>query len=467
MKRRYRPYLHAVVLTAILIGAQPRPAASQPVPAALAAVPPASPAWLRAPGQRSPGQPSRPAEPRPSPSPDPGQPIRAAEPGQSPPAAEPGQSRRTREPGQPPRAPEPGQPSRAAEPGQSPAPAPSSESQPVDPPEPEKPDLTPRLREIYERRARRFLTDWEGPPLEEDFLLERKTAQWALLHEEGKYRYVKAWAEARGVRFVEARTRIWVKELKMTEDRARFYVAQALQLGYQYPGEEAVNRFGVGSRHIVELHRTADGRWLIGLEWYSDPLGDETEAPAELPARRSSGNRGNSGLHAVTALAAQRYDRRGAVEYADTYCGLAAGCGNDHKYNPKFRNYMGEGGDCANFVSQALRYGGKLQMPLFTRADALIGHLRYAGKGDLAVRGDFGTVWRIAAGRPEGFRSFLKPGDVLGYEEKGKMTHVALITGFDSRGYPVANSHTADRYRVPFDLGWDRKTIYWFVAMRD
>lgn len=428
MKRRYRVFLHALVLAAVLGGAAPRPYAHSGAPGAgaEAAVP-----SVALPGPAL---------------------SRASQPDSSSPPAEPAEPVKPDEPVNP----------------------------PGPPPEPEKPDLTPLLRQIYERRAQRFLAGWDGPPLEDDFLLERKTAQWALLHEQGKYKYVQAWAEARGVRFVEARTKIWVKELKMTEDRARFYVAQALELGYQYPGEETVNRFGVGSRHIVELHRTADGRWLIGLEWYSDPLGDETETPAELPGARRSGARAESDRRAGTdpgeetdplapaaARVAQRYDRKGAVAYADMYCGLAAGCGNDHKYNPKMRNYMGEGGDCANFVSQALRYGGRLQMPTFTRADGLIGHLRYSGKGDLVVRGDFRTVWQIAANKPEGFRAFLKPGDVLGYEEKGKMVHVALITGFDSRGYPVGNSHTADRYRVPFDLGWDKKTIYWFVAMRD
>jgi len=359
---------------------------------------------------------------------------------------------------------------------------------PESPAEPEKPDFPALLKEIYQRRARRFVEGPAGPPLQDDFLLEKKTAQWALAHEEAKYKYVETWARERGVRFVEARSDIWAKELKVTEDRARFYVAQTLQLGYQYPGEEVVNRFGVGSHHIIELHRTADGRWLIGLEWYSDPLGDETETPAETPKRRpaaggprralaggpetldaaaaAAGAVGTS-AGAATELAARRYNREGAVQYADTYCGLAAGCGNGNKYNPKFRNYMGEGGDCANFVSQALRHGGNLPVPYFTRVDGLISHLRYAGLGDLVARGDFGTVWQIAAGKPSGFRSFVKPGDVLAYQYKGKMAHVALITGFDSRGYPVGNSHTVDRYHVPFDLGWDKSTIYWFVQMRE
>lgn len=335
--------------------------------------------------------------------------------------------------------------------------------------EPERPaaeevDLTPRLQELYERRARRLLTDAEAPPLEEDYLTERKTAQWALQHEKGKLRYVREWARNRGVQIVEAKPTIKVQRLRAQEDRVRYYVAQALQVGYQYPGEDVVNRFGVGSRHIIELHRSGD-QWLIGLEWYSDPLGDESETPAPTPGRSPSA--GGAVQPAAAVQIARQYDRQGAVQYADTYCGMAAGCGNDNKYNTRFRNFLGEGGDCANFVSQALQQGGKLRLPTFALVESLVSHLRYSGKADLVVKGDFQTVWKIAAGKPQGFRSFLDAGDVLAYQYKGKWAHTALITGFDSRGYPVGNSHTADRYHVPFDLGWDKKTVYWFLRMRD
>lgn len=338
----------------------------------------------------------------------------------------------------------------------------------------EEVDLTPRLQELYERRAQRLLTESSAPPLDEDFLQERKTAQWALQHEKGKLKYVQQWASHRGVKIVEAKPTIKVQKLKTTEDRVRFYVAQALQVGYQYPGEDVVNRFGVGSRHIVELHRSGD-QWLIGLEWYSDPLGDESETPAPTPGGGRSGKWGAGVLEATgssvglapATVIARRYDREGAVRYADTYCGLAAGCGNDHKYNTRFRNYTGEGGDCSNFVSQALQQGGKLRMPTFTLVESLVSHLRYSGKADLVVKGDFPAVWKVAAGKQNGFRSFLAVGDVLAYQYKGKFAHTALITSFDSRGYPMGNSHTADRYHVPFDLGWDKKTIYWFLRMRD
>lgn len=42
-----------------------------------------------------------------------------------------------------------------------------------------------------------------------------------------------------------------------------------------------------------------------------------------------------------------------AVNYARRYWGP-----NDSNYNPAYRNYNGSGGDCTNFVSQALNWGG-------------------------------------------------------------------------------------------------------------
>ncbi|MDT2264397.1 hypothetical protein P7H17_02880 [Paenibacillus larvae] len=39
--------------------------------------------------------------------------------------------------------------------------------------------------------------------------------------------------------------------------------------------------------------------------------------------------------------------------------------------------------------------------------------------------------------------------------------------GHDAKGYPLVNSHTADRYRVPFDLGWDKSTKYLLIHIND
>lgn len=330
-------------------------------------------------------------------------------------------------------------------------------------------DLTARLQEIYELRARWLLTDEAPPSIDSDYLPDSKTAKWALHHEHGKIRYVKQWAQNRRVRFVHSKPSIKVKQLKVTPDRARFYVAQSLALGYVYPGEEQVNMFGVGTRHIIELRRQGD-TWLISTEWYTDPLGDDTEVPDVTPALVPNA------LPPVTAAlrpqveasaAANRYDREGAVRYADEYCGIAWGCGNGNRYNPRYRDYNGVGGDCTNYISQSIRDGGGLKVPIITRVDSLAGNLQHSGRAVLVARGPFQKLWKEAAQRPEGFTAWITKGDLIAYQEKGKLEHFAIVTGLDSRGYPLVNSHTADRFHVPFDLGWDRKTVYWFFHVRD
>lgn len=327
-------------------------------------------------------------------------------------------------------------------------------------------DLTPRLQEIYETRARLLL--WGGDPsaLAPDYQTGSRTADWALSHEKGKFTYMQQWSKNRGVRLVEATPRIRVQYLGGNADRARYYVAQVLTLAYVYPGEEILNRFGVGTRHVVELRRQND-RWVISLEWYTDPLGDDTEvpdvAPALVPGPLLPGQQPSS---PVAQAARKGYDREGAVKYADTYCGLAWGCANDNRYNPRYRDYSGVGGDCTNFVSQALQQGGGLRVPQFTRVENLVSHLQYTGLGSITYRETFQQLWKRARNAEQGFHSLLRLGDLIAYQEKGKLEHFAIVTGFDSRGYPLINSHTADRYHVPFDLGWDRKTVYWLIRMR-
>lgn len=329
-------------------------------------------------------------------------------------------------------------------------------------------DLTPRLQEIYQRRAQWLLTDATPPPIEEDYLPDSKTAQWALHHERGKIHYMKQWAKNRGVRFVQSEPVIKVRKIKGTPDKARYYVAQTLALGYVYENDERVNQFGVGTRHIIELQRRG-GKWLISLEWYTDPLGDDTEIPDVTPALVTPGpllpHFAPRFLTSNTA-SDKGYDREGAVRYADQYCGLAWGCGNEHRYNPRYKDYNGVGGDCTNFVSQVLREGGGLNVPIITRVDALAGHLRHTGLASVVKQGEFHTLWKEAKGNQDGFTPWITIGDLIAYQEKGKLEHFAVVTGFDSAGYPLVNSHSADRFRVPFDLGWDRKTVYWLFHIQ-
>jgi len=58
----------------------------------------------------------------------------------------------------------------------------------------------------------------------------------------------------------------------------------------------------------------------------------------------------------------------------------------------------------------------------------------------------------------------LLSGDIVAYEKKGKVVHVSVVIGADSKGYTLVNCHNTDRNRVPWDLGWSDKGIkFWLI----
>ncbi|MGQ9823714.1 MAG: amidase domain-containing protein [Desulfotomaculales bacterium] len=297
------------------------------------------------------------------------------------------------------------------------------------------------------------------------------------------------WAVKRGVRIVEARPTLYVKWSKIQKDTAEFNLWQNLALGYQYPDQkEITNRFGIGTRHYLKLTKK-NNRWVILHDWYTDPLGDDTliskPIPAdgcadlktgskEAPAKKSTSNQSGITL----------YDRTAAVSYADKYAGLAVIAG-EKKYNPRYKDLTNRGGDCTNFVSQVLgdKEGGKLPMDsvwyyrhdsdggngstAWVRADRFVRWLLSGGRAIRVAKGSFSEVGLPTAEFPLSAVRELKEGDLIAYEEKLNIQHFAVITGYDSKGYPLVNAHTADRYHCPWDIGWDRGTVFHLFHIRD
>ena len=65
-----------------------------------------------------------------------------------------------------------------------------------------------------------------------------------------------------------------------------------------------------------------------------------------------------------------------------------------------------------------------------------------------------------------GKKKKLRPGDFVGYEKGGRITHVSTVTGQDSKGYPLVTCHNTDRLLVPWDLGWsDKKMKFWLIRV--
>ena len=86
---------------------------------------------------------------------------------------------------------------------------------------------------------------------------------------------------------------------------------------------------------------------------------------------------------------------------------------------------------------------------------ALKDFMLYSGRASLLAYGSYSEVLKASYK--------LLPGDIVAYWKKGKVVHVAVVTGADSRGYALVNCHNTDRYRVPWDLGWSDSRIRFYL----
>ncbi|MCL6634628.1 MAG: amidase domain-containing protein [Peptococcaceae bacterium] len=341
-------------------------------------------------------------------------------------------------------------------------------------------EIQAAVKEIFDARALATITGGDAGPALSCYDTTALLGRWALSHEQAKLNYIQAWAAKRGVRITEASCSLRFPWVRVRGDSAELAVHQTLQLGYVYPGDSYVNRFGIGTRHWMELVRR-EGKWLIRKDFYTDGLGDNAHAlgltPADGPAAIEAAERPASGQAAQPGT----FDREGAVSYADRFAGLAWGAGNGNRYNPRYRDLNDRGGDCTNFVSQCLAEGGGIPMDgiwfydrgsasgsqAWVRAESFGDWLVYSGRGRRLARGTFPELNQPGGKFPRGAVRELQKGDVIGYGERGYSEHLAIVVGCDSRGYPLVNAHNVDRYHCPWDMGCDRSTVFHLYRIND
>ena len=152
-----------------------------------------------------------------------------------------------------------------------------------------------------------------------------------------------------------------------------------------------------------------------------------------------------------------------AIDYAHTYCGVSDQEEFLFKYNPKYKNFNPDGGDCANFASQILHEGGNFKKngtwncsgkeatKAWVNAQGFKNYMVNSGRASYIAKGTYQQTYKAA------FE--LRPGDFVGYEKKGRITHISTVTGLDSKGYPLVTCHNTDRLLVPYDLGWSNSNI--------
>ena len=285
--------------------------------------------------------------------------------------------------------------------------------------------------------------------------------------------FLTAWSAARGIELASVAVSLRTPHIAFpARDRVRIFAVVSEAYTYRYLPGGGEGAFGLGVRHEYVLAREG-GRWYIRSDYFTDPLDQDTRIPSSAqPAAGAT-------LPTANPSAAPPRPTNAAVQYADRYCGAAPGCGNGGLYNSRYNNYNGEGGDCTNFISQALQAGGFRESGTWrydrrlgegsrawSNAEGLRDYLDRSGRAELFASGPYAAVTRQAARFPLGAAQALREGDLITYVEGGTAVHTGMVVAHDARGVPLVDTHTSDRYHVPWDLGWDRTTRYllWHVA---
>ncbi|MFM1651001.1 amidase domain-containing protein [Brevibacillus sp. B_LB10_24] len=319
------------------------------------------------------------------------------------------------------------------------------------------------------------------------YLPRERVSRYALEHELRRGQYLKAWAAKRGVEIIGAESKIRVVRLRTEGNYAKAGLIQTLKITYAYKEKElAPQAFGIGTRHAVTL-KQENGKWHVLREWYTDPMDEDSSfipaASVQTDESAIEGALPEAWVANQKKAKRPKYNRKAAVKYADKYAGAAWGAGNNNRYNKKYLDYTYLGGDCTNYASQVIgdqAEGGGLPMRggwyyrykqggsvSWVRTDAFKNFLLYSGYARLIARGSYDEVAKPTSRFPEGALAKLQPGDLIAYELGGDIDHFSVVTARDEKGYVLVNSHTGDRYHVPWDLGWDKSTKFWLIHLND
>jgi hypothetical protein len=322
------------------------------------------------------------------------------------------------------------------------------------------------LKEMLSHEVQQMFDDRNKAILEENIdiletLYDKKLRNglWAYEHELKKMKYLHKWSDKQGVEFKKINSEVIVRSAKKKGDGFTLGLLVSTEYQYVYDNDaKTVNSFRIGTYHTLDLIPQEE-HFIITKEWYADPFADSLH----LDEIKSQEIKEHILSIQPTALSALNERRISAVQYVDQYCGAASLPEYGFQYNGKYRNYNPQGGDCANFASQMLFEGASFPKnhtwnytkgegsKAWLNAHAFNNYMTHSGRASVIAQGSYDKVFKSSYK--------LLPGDYMAYEKNGKVVHISVVTGIDSKGYVLVNSHNSDRYRVPWDLGWSDKSI--------
>ncbi|CEN27023.1 amidase domain-containing protein [Paraclostridium sordellii] len=314
------------------------------------------------------------------------------------------------------------------------------------------------LENLFDHRNKAILTK-NDEVLKKLYDVNHKFGLWAYEQEVTKMKYLENWSFKQGVKFNDIKTRVKIRKIKEKEENLYGIICVvSTEYNYSYENQlDTKNMFRIGTYHYLNM-RITDNEYLITKEWYTDPFADSLH----LDNIKSDDIRNYIMANDKKDFSLTNEQKK-AIEYAHKYCGAAADEEHGMKFNPQYKDFNPDGGDCANYASQIMyesgrfkkngtwNYMGREGTKAWVNAQGFKNYMLNSGRGSLICKGSYEDVYKLAYN--------MTPGDIVAYEKGGRITHVSTVTGVDSKGYPLVTCHNTDRLLVPWDLGWSDKSI--------
>ncbi|MFH8797260.1 amidase domain-containing protein [Streptomyces sp. NPDC017941] len=254
-----------------------------------------------------------------------------------------------------------------------------------------------------------------------------------------------------GEAYTDADTRVVVDRATVTGRTATVQVTASSTLTYKKLRGDEPRTTAFSTRQELKLTGTSGGGWELTSIASRDtgPVAVVEPLAAGTKTVKDDGKQYPDGTPASTKVPTSptprktggSYDYAAMARYAEKYW---------RDYNPAYARFNGAGGDCTNFLSQALKAGGWKHVP-----GSASDYRNWWHDGTRQSTSWVGTnewAWFTLSNRraPNLTNVYqLDVGDVLqmDFDKNGSKDHSMLVSYRNSRGMPYLTYHSTDTYR--------------------
>ncbi|MFE5868414.1 amidase domain-containing protein [Streptomyces roseifaciens] len=263
----------------------------------------------------------------------------------------------------------------------------------------------------------------------------------------------KSWLAALGEAYTGADTKTSVDKTTVKGNRATVRVTETTVLTYKKIRGDEPSTTGFTAHHELSFSLGKNGWELTGIRPQDDGPGAINEPRTAVAATgsidlngspaatRYPGSR-NAKPKTLTATTKGGLDYKAMAAYAEKYW---------RNYNPAYRSYNSVGGDCTNFISQALKAGGWKDAAGTDTSDYRKWWYNKSSQSDSWVGANEWAWHTLSTKRATNLSNVyqMDVGDILqmDFDGDGSKDHSMMTTYRSRMGVPYLTYHSTNTYR--------------------